>query len=697
MANKQPLWKFPELPFGGVWDESTTPRKVGDAGGMVSCSNNFYHRSGSWSKRPGAAFSYKAQSRGPLAGKPSSGVRWYRVVQSPLTHTVVASEGALLTGDDPGTSNPTALIQIATFTGQSDIPVSFAPARDPWAGNYQGEDELIICGFSGPYRAATGSIIFSGSVPNNTNQVLSIAVQANNATAFVTTIDYTVLQTDNPTTVAQNMSTLLNETSAATAGMPSPFLSQSTWSSVATPLNPNGNAALHIGALVSGAIGNQITYGAITSGSHQGISVSVNWSTVPANLEHGGDNITAPLKYDGATVQGLGYQIKQPFTGCVAWHNHVWFWGDPNNPETLFASDINEPEGFTFMTQYGGYFIGPGDGGVDIQNCVPIGNTLYVFKMNSIYAVTGYDFQAGEYQFQITPIIIGEGIPAPGCVAILDNALVFWNGTAFKRLQVGAFETEHIGAPLLRTQGIVAQGDPTLMRTVAGDFPYQSLLNGAYDPGGEGGVANEILPSVAMFAFDSGNGAADQVLVYDDAATQKLGNYAWSLWSGHSWIVGYWIPFGTGNNDAGGQDQYQLIWLGPLNSDSVTPVEGYEFGASPGKDDKYPIAWSVQTGWYTTGTAVLQKDMHRVALEAEATNGALISATLITPTTAPYTITFPATTATKGNETYQILWGEVNPRIYSQAFMFTFTESGLNTAYELLSLTLEPIEEPYKP
>lgn len=696
MAADKPLWKFPVLPLGNVWDEATTPRKVGDVGGLVQAQNHYYHRNQAWGKRPGSATCYEAQTRGPLFGMPNSGVRWYRSFPQPLTRTVIASEGALWYADDPRPgNNPSDIIQIAQFTGQSDIPVSMTSARDPWARNYNGEDELIVCGFTGPYAFGTGSIILSGAVPNNTDEVISVAVQYG-ALASVTTIDYTILQTDTPTTVAQNLAQLLNETSAATSGSPAPFLSQSTTSTNATGLNPNASAAIHMGALMSGTSGNTITFGAVYSGTHVGITANNTFNTSPGTFTGGGNSTSAPLKYDGAAVQGLSYQIKNAFTGCVTWHNHTWFWGDPNNPETLFASDINEPEGWTFMTQYGGYFIGAGDGGGDIQTCVPIGNTLYVFKRNSIYAVTGYDFQAGEYQFQITLIIWNEGVPAPGCVAILDNALVFWNGTAFKRLQVGAFETEHIGATLLKTQGVVAQGDPTLMRAVAGDFPYLSLLNADYDPA-TGGAASEILPSVAMFAFDSGNGVADQVLVYDDTATQRLGNYAWSLWSGQGWQIGAWIPFGTGPAVGPGQDQYQLIWLNPNDQNQFTFLKGHQFGANANNDNGSPIVWGVQTGWYTTGDPALQRDLHQIWLELAATGGANITGTVITPGNAIQSYQFATTTAAMSNESFQSIIAQVNPRLYDNAFMFSFQESGLNTAFELVSLTVDAIEEPYAP
>ena len=160
--------------------------------------------------------------------------------------------------------------------------------------------------------------------------------------------------------------------------------------------------------------GNAIQIDAALTGMVLG-SLNVTPSVL-TNLTGGGATTSAPVQWNGTNCSGLSYQITKPFQNCTYWHNHLWLWGDDNNPDSLYAADINQPRGFTFMTQNGPYYIGRGDGDPNIQNCVPIGNTMYVLKTSSIYAVGGYDFQQGEYAFSITPIIQGKGIPAPNCV-----------------------------------------------------------------------------------------------------------------------------------------------------------------------------------------------------------------------------------------------------------------------------------------
>ena len=58
-----------------------------------------------------------------------------------------------------------------------------------------------------------------------------------------------------------------------------------------------------------------------------------------------------------------------------------------------------------------------------------------------------------------------------------------------------------------------------------------------------------MLQQVALFAVDVGNGVADTVLVFDDAATTVLGEYAWQVWTG--WTVGAFMHFTKGVNSVG--------------------------------------------------------------------------------------------------------------------------------------------------
>src|SRR5579875_2293419 len=133
----------------------------------------------------------------------------------------------------------------------------------------------------------------------------------------------------------------------------------------------------------------------------------------------------APIKYNGTNVTPLSPSITNHFSGVTFFHEHLWFWGDNNYPDTIFATDLGNPESYTFSTSFGGYPIGRGDGDPRVVCAIPCGNILYVFKTNGIYAITGYDFQAGEYQFSVAPVVVGVGMPSPFCATVLNNTLIF--------------------------------------------------------------------------------------------------------------------------------------------------------------------------------------------------------------------------------------------------------------------------------
>lgn len=605
-----------------------------------------------------------------------SGFRWYRAYPSALTQLVLASGNALWTGGDPNAKYPyAALTQFQSFGSAPTTPVSFAPVRDPAANNGNGSDILIMCGLTGPYGFASGSVAVGAFATNDTFALKVVGGST------VTTSNYTVLATDNATTIAQQLVALLNASSAVTPG--SPFLGQSY----------NVGGTIYAGALANGTAGNAITIQILRNGAGVGS---------PTQFTGGGASTSAPLKYDGTTLSGLSYQITRPFTGCVTWHNHVWLWGDPNAPDTLFASDIDQPEGWTFMTQNGGYDIGVGDGDPMIRAVVPIGNILYVFKTNSIYAITGYDFQSGEYQFQVQPAITGYGTPSQQCVAVLNNAVVFWSGRRFCRLRVGSFEVEHIGQTIPFTEGLVAKGNASMVRAVAGSFAVQSNLNESFATS-LATTGSELYDSVALFAVDVGSGQADTVLVFDDAASAQIGNYAWSRWSG--WNVGAWIPFGQGPSVGGAAVETPLLcWV---NATSPSSPQIHAYGTDPMSDSGLPISWIAQTGWVTLNTGALQKQLHRLLLEMESTPGAIISFTVTpsvtadqsgSPTTyAAYQSAFAASGGVAGAEAYQTLIATLKPFLRANAYLFAFGESSATASFELTEMTLDYIEEAFQP
>lgn len=710
MSATAPERKFFPVPLGGVWDEASSPRRVGP--GLTSWQNGVYRRLGSWGKRPGSKQVYGIASPGPTSDTAVSGIRWYRGNPSAFTALVVAAQGALWEGADPNLGSPTPLHQIASFPGQSPQPAAFCSAYDPSADNATGSDVLIICGFTGPYGFATGEFTLSGTLtPGGT---IKITLDGTDITPT-----YTILPTDNLAIVASNLVDIINN---------SPFVVPGegqvpNWSQALLLPAPFGgtSASFMVAALNGGTGGNALTYGGTLSGA--GITLTAgtltatnSGATGAENLTGGGATTSAPLKWDGSTLMGLSPYITNPFTGCVSWHSHVWFWGDPSFPDTMFASDINQPEGWAFMTQNGGggtsggYNIGQGDGEPTIRAAVPIGNLMYVFKAGDIYAVSGYDFQSGEYQFQVAPAIQGIGTPFKECVTVLNNALVFWDGSRFRRLPVGAFETEEIAVTIPFTMGKVANGNQSLMRCAAGSFPIAiAPLDGVYQPPVPR-PGSDMWPNLVLFACDTGNGVADTVLVYDDSASAVIGNYAWAPWTG--WTVGAFVAFGHGQN-AEGTLQVEpsvLLWIPPIGS-AQFPVN--QFGALGASDSGAPIPWAATTGWIDIeSTSFLTKDIHRVFLEIEATPGVTMQIVVSKASNIPVqpfmpgqpsitqrAATFPATTGTRGVEAFQILIAQLQPTLEKgYAFMVNLSNAGLNNeVFEVTGALMEYIENPFRP
>lgn len=404
----------------------------------------------------------------------------------------------------------------------------------------------------------------------------------------------------------------------------------------------------------------------------------------------------APIKYDGTNVTQLNSSITNHFTGVTFFHEHLALWGDPNYPDTVFFTDLGNPESYAFSSAFGGYPIGRGDGDPNVQCCVPVGNVLYVFKSNSIYAITGYDFLTGEYQFSVQPVVVGSGIPNPYCVTVLNSALIYWDGQGFRRLALGSFTPENIGRPIPATSSLVALGNQSLMRATAGNFGVAALVGG------------NTYQNVAMFAVDVGNGVADTVLVYDDDASNKIGDYAWSMWNGFS--VGAWIPWqGAGDR--------KLLYFGDAAAGQI-----YEYGVNATADVRMvsgtptstAISWSATTGALDCGTPDLQKLLHHIYLQlwSNAANFTIQAQSDIAAQSAGLNAGQGVTsgwvlgtsqlgintflTAASG-QIYQDARATINPSVRGHNFTITITEASTTASYEIVGTTLDMIEEAYLP
>lgn len=233
-----------------------------------------------------------------------------------------------------------------------------------------------------------------------------------------------------------------------------------------------------------------------------------------------------PKKWDGTNFTNLSSAITNHFAGCAAWHNHVFFWGDPNNPYTVFATDINNPESYTFSTNFGGYQIGVGDGDPVVQCCIPVGNVLFIFKTRSIWAMTGFDFYQGNYQFNLTPVTQDNGTTAPFSVRELNGAVIFWNGSVFKVLNPD-WSITTLSQPIEMEAGMTASGTQTLLRAAAGSYEVTY------------GSESIVYEDIYVCAVPDSTGTASTVLMYDDVQTKIVGRPAWSVIKG--WSVGCWF------------------------------------------------------------------------------------------------------------------------------------------------------------
>ena len=716
MAGQAPERKYFPIPFGGVLDEQQTPARVGGSN-LTACQNLNYRRLGSWGKRGGSAQAFYATAQGGEALTPVNGIRWYT---QGYTQLIIYAQGALYVGGDY-TGVPSGLAKLADVgTGTA---ITFAAVYDPAYNIGTGQDLLAFAGAGGA-AFANGWIAFvqTGTTISGT---VKITVQNPPAGAVSTTV-YTILPTDNVVSLAQQMVTLLNETTAVTAilGAAAPFMGQAVATSFVDDMGRQVGVVA-MGALASGSAGTNITFEPTATGS--GYSVSLSGASPTSNLITA-NTVGGMAAWDGGLygVVGLGWQIQQMAalmqtgvtqagvtdaprfepTGCVAWHDHLWMWGDPGSPGTVWATDIGTVEDVSFMIQNGGYPVGEGDGDPFVITCVPIGNALYVFKRQSIWVITGYDFQAGEYTFQLEPIVQGYGIPSQYCVTVLNNALIFWNGSGFYRLAVGAYEPEYIGAPIPLTSGKVTHGNPGLMRACAGSFVEATALNGNFAPAISGG-GTVIHSNLALFACDIGNGVADTIVGFDDDATQAYGAYAWFVWTG--WTVGAWVPFGSGENNAQtGQDEPSLYWI--PDPSTFPPVPSLPYGypivnkyGAVGQvgDSGVPISWFAQTGWEALQTPALLKELHRLFLEIEAISGVNISVAFrgynpLSTSNDVQTQTYPTTVAPTDAEAYQTPYVRLEPWMRSHAYMLTFAESSTNGAFEISQAVADYTEEAFR-
>jgi hypothetical protein len=409
----------------------------------------------------------------------------------------------------------------------------------------------------------------------------------------------------------------------------------------------------------------------------------------------------APLRWDGTNpiTYVSGPNIQNPFTGVHSWHSHVWYWGDPSYPDTVFASDLNQPESFAFVNSFGGYDQGKGDGDPTVTCIMDVGNLLYVFKQNHIYAIQGYDFVQGEYQFNDEPIVTGIGTPAGHSVAALrSGSVIFWEGAQFQRLDLGSTVPYPISQPIKDTCALAAKSSfQQNFQGVFGTF----VVAGPFGP--------VVLNDVYLCAIDIGSGVCDTIVVYDDYATSKAGDGVprWTIWTGLP--IGAFIPW-TGQGDL------PSLYMGAAGGGYVSLL-----GGNPTNDNGVAIPTILQTLRDDAGSPDRIKKLDRIFLESES-NAATFTiqadaagaAWAPAPTDASATteaLTSSGTvgsmfgTAIFGSSTfssdslgtrYQSAVGNFNGvYIRGKNITFTIMESSTTSAYEIIGFTWHAIEEPF--
>ena len=302
-----------------------------------------------------------------------------------------------------------------------------------------------------------------------------------------------------------------------------------------------------------------------------------------------------PIKYDGTNpATFLSTTITNKFTGCYFWHDHVWFWGDPNYPDDLYAADLAQPESFTFTNAFGAYQIGRGDGDPFVQGVIDLGDTMYVFKSSSIYAVQGFDFVQGEYPFSVKPQFARKGTTNGKSIARLHNSAIFWTGTGFEKFEINNDVTTPIGLPIKSDVSFFALGNQSVVCAASGDFLVQ------------GRTGQNLYNDIYMCALDGGSNTADTIAVYDDYATAAGGDGVprWSIFKGIT--VGAFIQWQKGVD-------LKLLMIGLATEAAVV-----QFGKNATSDRGVAIKTRIKTIRDDGGTPDKAKQIDRAFIEVDA-------------------------------------------------------------------------------
>ena len=485
--------------------------------------------------------------------------------------------------------------------------------------------------------------------------------------------------------------------SYGTVGTGRPVISGYRWyqgvvNNVAAPqkqLIVQSNDALYIG---NDGTGHFTLLGNLTAGSTSAFFTSCFDPTNTAGVNPNTDVMIVaygsgqPMKWDGTDFNVLSASITNLFTGTTFWHNHVWFWGDPNTPSTLWATDLGNPEGFTFMNSFAppGYQIGQGDGDPLIQRVIGVGPFLYVFKSASIQMVQGYDFTSGEYQFSVQPWVETRGTSSPHSVARLRDNVIYWTGSNYEMLQPGNNTPIPIGTKIINQIAGAAAGSQSIMRAVAGDF----IVQGPY--------GNFLYTNVYICAVDDGSGVAQKLLVYDDDASQFFGQPAWSVWQGLK--GGCFIPIGPQQGDP------KTLYMGDAVTDTVRWI-----GQNASADNGAAINVMIQTKTDDAGTPDQNKVLDRVYLELQSGNAsflllvygegvptetfAVTSVPLIPGSTFGSGVFGSAIFGSANVTAYQVAIATLSNAVTATNFIFSLSESSSTSLYEIVGLTYHAIEE----
>jgi hypothetical protein len=164
--------------------------------------------------------------------------------------------------------------------------------------------------------------------------------------------------------------------------------------------------------------------------------------------------------YDGTTVAAV-----TPAAGTVLDHikrctliiqrgQRMFAAGDPQNPNTVYYSEIGSPNNFPVSNAVNAIT----DDGDKITALSVFNDILIVFKENNIYTWQGYD-PTSDVHFEL--LLAHSGTVSPDSIVVTDNYLIYLGRDAVLGLKVSedTFGIDRLSAPIPNTIASIAKAE----------------------------------------------------------------------------------------------------------------------------------------------------------------------------------------------------------------------------------------------